>query len=104
MNNRINLDGTYHIDIDDHNWVLKKSVPTQAMRKGGQPSDNAGKLHDVILGYYPNLKIALKYYVDHLEKDEITESPEPVSIATLQAILLRIEKLCNGLKLVETGE
>ena len=104
MNNRINLDGTYHIDIDDHNWVLKKSVPTQAMRKGGQPSDNAGKLHDVILGYYPNLKIALKYYVDHLEKDEITEPAESVDIKELQTILLRIERHCKGLTLIEAEE
>ena len=102
MNNRIDLDRTYHIDIDDHNWILKKSVPTQEMRKGGQPSDNAGKMHDNILGYYPSLEIALRHYVDHLEKDGVLEVSDPISIATLQTILLNIEKVCKGLKLVET--
>lgn len=101
MNNRINLDRTYHIDIDDHNWILKKSVPTQATRKGGQPSGNAGKMHDVILGYYPKLEIALKHYVDNLEKNGISNATEPVTIAELQTILLNIEKVCKGLKLVE---
>jgi len=101
MSKRIDLDGTYFIDIDDCNWILKKSVPTQATRKGGQPSTNAGKMHDVILGYFPRLEIALKHYADGLEKDEIFKAREPVNVQGLQAILLRIEKLCKGLKLVE---
>lgn len=103
MSKRIDLDGTYFIDIDDCNWILKKSVPTQATRKGGQPSANAGKMHDVILGYFPRLEVALKHYVDGLEKDEISKAREPVDVQSLQTILEHIEKLCKGMRLVEKG-
>lgn len=101
MSKRIILDSTYSIDIDECNWILKKSVPTQAVRKDGQPAANAGKMHDVILGYYPSLPVALKHYADNLEKDEISKATEPVSISTLETILHRIEIICKALKLVE---
>lgn len=102
MSKRIDIDGTYSIDIDDCNWILKKSVITAPTLKDGTPSKNAGKKHDVVLGYCSSLANALKMYVDSLEKDGITEAAEPVSIAELKTILLRIEKLCKGTRLVET--
>ena len=104
MNTRIDLDGTYCIDIDDCNWILKKSVPTQATRKDGQPSANAGKMHEITLGYCSSLSSALSHYTDNLEKYGIAGATEPVDVQTLQTILLRIEKLCKGLKLVEKCE
>lgn len=104
MSTRIDLDGTYCIDIDECNWVLKKSVPTQATRKDGQPSANAGKMHEVTLGYYPRLEVALKHYADGLAKDEISKATEPVKIQQLEIILHSIETVCKGLKLVEKCE
>lgn len=101
MNKRIDIDGTYSIDIDKCNWILKKLVPTQATRKDGSPSANAGKMHKVTLGYFGSLQTALSYYTNSLEKDCISEAAGPVSIAELQTILLHIEKLCKGLKIVE---
>ena len=104
MSKRIDLDGTYFIDIDDCNWILKKSVPTQATRKGGQPSTNAGKMHKVTLGYFGSLQTALSYYANSLEKDEISKATRPVSIGELKTILLRVESACKALKLVEKSE
>lgn len=103
MNNCIDIDGTYSIEIDKRNWTLKKLVPTQATRKDGSPSANAGKMHKVTLGYFGSLQTALSYYTNNLEKDCISEATGPVSIAELQAILLRIEKLCKGMKLTENS-
>lgn len=104
MNGRIDLDGTYFIDVDDFNWILKKRVTVSPTLKDGTPSKNAGKAKEATLGYCSSLNSALLHYTDHLEKDGIAESTEPVSIAGLQAILLRIERLCKGMRLVETEE
>lgn len=102
MSRRIDLDGTYHIDIDDCNWILKKLVTVSPTLKDGTPSKNAGKMREATLGYCSSLANALKMYVDSLEKDGIAEAAEPVSIAELKTILLRIERLCKSMRLVET--
>lgn len=102
MNKQIIIDDTYSIEIDEYNWILKKLIPTQATRKDGKPSGSAGKMHKVTLGYFGSLQTALSYYANSLEKDYISEAAGPVSVAELKAILLRIEKACKGLKLVET--
>lgn len=102
MANRIDLDGTYFIDIDEYNWILKKNVLVAPTLKDGTPSKNAGKVKEATLGYCSSLNSALLHYADHLEKDGVEEATEPVSIAGLQTILLRIEKLCKGMRLVET--
>lgn len=102
MNKQITIDDTYSIEIDGCNWILKKLVPTRATRKGGRPSANAGKMHKVTLGYFGSLQTALSHYTDSLEKDGIAEATEPVNVQDLQTILFRIEKVCKGLKLVET--
>lgn len=104
MNKRIVIDDTYCIDIEDLNWILKKLVVTADTLKSGIPAKNAGKPHEVIIGYFSSLKSALEHYVNSIEKDEVSKALEPVSIGNLETILLRIEKVCKGLKLVETEE
>lgn len=104
MGKRIELDATYRIDIDEYNWILKKAVPTASTMKDGTPAKNAGKMHDITIGYFTSLKSALHAYVDCKEKDGIMEATGPVNVQGLQTILLRIEKLCKGMRLVETEE
>jgi len=101
MGKRIELDATYRIDIDEYNWILKKAVPTASTMKDGTPAKNAGKMHDITIGYFTSLKSALHAYVDCKEKDGIMEASGPVSVTKLETILTRIEERCNGLKLVE---
>jgi hypothetical protein len=103
MNKRIEIDGTYFIEVDDYNWMLKKHVKTAPVCKNGQPSKNAGKLRDVTLGYCSSLGSALDLYADRYEKDEISKATRPVSIGELKTILLRVESACKALKLVEKG-
>lgn len=100
----IKLDETYFIEIDPYNWILKKKVVISDQVKSGKPSVNAGKTRDAICGYYPSLASALGHYVDNLEKDGISKDSEPVQIAGLETILLRIEKACKYLKLIETED
>lgn len=104
MSGRIDLDGTYFIDVDDFNWILKKRVLVSPTLKDGTPSKNAGKAREATLGYCSSLASALRMFADNIEKDGVAESAEPVSVQELQTILLRIEKLCKGLKLVEVEE
>lgn len=101
MNRKIKLDDAYYIDIDDRNWTLKKLVPVADRKKDGNPSKNAGRLREMVIGYYPRLDIALKHYTDNWEKDEISRAAGPVDVSALQTILTSIEKACMALKLVE---
>lgn len=101
MNNRIKIDDTYFIEIDAYNWILKASVETKEKCVSGQPAKNAGKFHDITLGFYPSLESALKAYADHFEKDEISKAKWPVNTEELETILLGIESACSTLKLAE---
>jgi leucyl-tRNA synthetase len=104
MSRRIDLDGTYFIDLDKYNWIFKKLVSVAPTLKDGTPSKNAGKKREATLGYCSSLASALRMYADNLEKDGVIKSSEAVSIAELQTILLRIERLCKSMRLVETEE
>ena len=103
MSKQIDLDGTYYIEIDPYNWILKKRIVAKP-RKDGKPSKSTGTMREVTLGYCSSLKNALKSYTSHLEMDGVAAHAETVDVQELETILLRIEKLCKGLKLVEKCE
>jgi hypothetical protein len=100
MSKQIDLDGTYYIEIDPYNWILKKRIVAKP-RKDGKPPNSTGTMREVTLGYCSSLKNALKSYTSHLEMDGVAAHAETVDVQELETILLHIEKLCKGLKLVE---
>jgi len=102
MNNRIEIDGTYFIDIDELNWILKKRVKVADRRRDGKPSKNAGKTYEKVIGYFGNLSHALTSYANCREMDEIVQCDEPVSVGKLLNVLESIETLCKNMKLTKT--
>lgn len=106
MASRIKIDDTYRIDIEDgkdlpRNWILVKRVATKPTLKNGKPAKNAGKPHDITVGFFSTLAAAMDGYANQFEHDQISKAVGPVDLHSLKTVLLRIEKVCRALKLVE---
>lgn len=97
--NKIILDDTYFIEVDELNWALKKLVPVAATKKDGTPAKNAGKKKEVCAGYCHSLKQALEFYADRRAMDDVLEAVEPVNLRDLKLILETIESDCNALQI-----
>lgn len=104
MNGRIDIDGTYFIDVDDFNWILKKQVLVAPTLKDGTPSKNAGKTREATLGYCSSLGSALIHYADHLEKDGIADSAGSMTIQQVIDELKAIREKIKRAYMVEPEE
>lgn len=55
----IAIDDEYYIEVDEYNWTLHLIKPTDQSKK-----TTKNDTRDVVIGYYANLKNAIKAYVE----------------------------------------
>ena len=78
----LQLHDSYFVEVDRHNFTLKKLSPTKP-KDGGKPGERT-----ITLGYFGNLSSALDRYFKERIRDSLEEDLDAKTLATTLDVIL----------------